>query len=59
MTPAEFRKVVVDLKLSQKRLADALGKDVSTIRRYATGKTPVPQLVEFALRHFSDLPKGD
>lgn len=46
MTPDEFRASLVKLGLSQREIADQLGLDVTTINRWATGKTTIPRWVE-------------
>ena len=45
MTAAEFRQARKALGLSQPKMGKKIGKGVSTIKRYETGQTPVPEIV--------------
>lgn len=55
MTPAELRKACVKLYGEtrwQRRLADALSVDGSTVRRWVSGAVPIPGPVAAAIRCF-------
>lgn len=54
MTPSEL--IAAGMKLYgnwgwQSRLAEALGVDASTVRRWVSGQVPVPGPVAVAVRH--------
>lgn len=54
MTPAELREAAIDLFGDvgwQVRLADELGVDGSTVRRWLSGTIPVPGPAIAAVRH--------
>jgi ribosome-binding protein aMBF1 (putative translation factor) len=46
MTPERFTECLTVLRWSQRSLADMLGRDESTVRRWAAGTYPVPSRVE-------------
>ena len=48
MNSAEFEATRADLGLGRGEFADALGVDVRTARRYASGSVPVPRVVSLA-----------
>lgn len=54
MTPAQLARVGKSLYGNRWKapLARALGKDVTTVWRYATGQLEIPRLVEIALKSF-------
>ena len=57
MTPAELRKVCIELYGEwgwQTRLAEALGVDGSTVRRWVSGAVPVPGPVAAAIACFAE-----
>ena len=45
MTPADFKTIRLSLKLTSKKLAEKIGKSVSTVYRYEQGKIKIPLLV--------------
>jgi len=45
MTARQFRATLSHLTLSQRRLAIRLKLDVTTVNRWARGKSPVPEPV--------------
>lgn len=49
MTPTEFRAELSRLGLTQTGAARALGIEPRTVRRYASGATPVSRVIELAL----------
>ena len=56
MKPAELSKLAIDLFGEwgwQTRLAEALGVDGSTVRRWVSGAVPVPNPVAAAVRCFA------
>lgn len=50
MTPAQFRAALKKLDISQVKIADALGIDQRTARRYAAGDADIPEPVAIILR---------
>lgn len=55
MTPAQLTKAGVELygeRAWQTRMAEALGVDPSTVRRWVSGAVPIPQPVVAALDCF-------
>ena len=57
MTPDELREAGVELYGEwgwQTRLAEALGVDGSTVRRWVSGAVPIPQPVIAAIHCFLD-----
>lgn len=57
MTPTELREIGVELYGSwgwQTRMAEALGVDGSTVRRWISGALPVPGPAAAALQCFLD-----
>jgi transcriptional regulator with XRE-family HTH domain len=42
MTPDRFRECVDVLQWSQRQLAEVIGVDDRTVRRWAAGATPIP-----------------
>ena len=52
MTPAEFRQIRKDLKLTQSQLAEKLGVHPITISHYETGATPIPLAIAIAAQTF-------
>lgn len=55
MTPNELRKACINLYGEhgwQTRLAENLGVDGSTVRRWISGAVPIPNPVEAAVRCF-------
>ena len=50
MTPAQFRSALKKLDISQVKIADALGIDQRTARRYAAGDADIPEPVAIILR---------
>jgi transcriptional regulator with XRE-family HTH domain len=55
MTPQEFRDTIRELGLSQRALARHLGLNKSTVNRWATGETPVPQYAVAWIEAWGDL----
>lgn len=56
MKPAELKKLCVALygeRAWQTRLAEALGVDGSTVRRWVSGAVPIPNPVAAAVRCFA------
>lgn len=49
MTPAQLRSALARLGLSQVGAARLYGIDPSTMRRYLSGRQPVPAWMEYAL----------
>ena len=52
MTPAEFRQVRKDLKLTQAQLAEKLGVHPITISHYETGARSIPLAIAIAVQTF-------
>jgi len=51
MTAKQLATFLEKAKLSQSEAARQLGIDPRTMRRYIAGDTPVPRMVEYALRY--------
>lgn len=49
MDKKEFKQKRAELRLSQMKLASLLGVDSSTIYRWETGKTPIPEHIRLAM----------
>ncbi len=60
MTPEELRSACVELYGYgwQTRLAEALGVDGSTVRRWVSGAVPIPNPTAAAVRCFLDRKSG-
>lgn len=61
VTPDELRDLCIKLYGEwgwQTRLAEALGVDGSSVRRWVSGAVPIPGPVAAAVRCFSDRDKG-
>lgn len=50
MTPRQLQKFLEDYGFTQRGAARELGIDERTMRRYVAGDSPLPRVVEFALR---------
>jgi DNA-binding transcriptional regulator YiaG len=53
MTPQQLRSLRRKLGLSQRGLAELLDYDLRTIQRWEGGETPIPKVVELALKNVS------
>jgi transcriptional regulator with XRE-family HTH domain len=50
VTADDLREALTDAGLSQRGTAKELGIDERTMRRYAAGQSPIPTVVEYAIR---------
>lgn len=53
MTAAKLRKYMEEFGLTQPRLAKGLDVDVRTVRRWVTGESTIPRVVDYALRYMA------
>lgn len=51
MTALEFRQALEMIEISQRGSARMFGVDERTVRRWCSGKTPVPKRVELTTGH--------
>lgn len=49
MNNKEFKQKRVELRLTQMKLAGALGVDLSTVYRWEAGKSPIPEHIRLAM----------
>jgi hypothetical protein len=54
MRPPQVRKLLEDAGLTQTEAAKLIDVNVRTMRRYVSGETPAPLVVELALRYVAD-----
>lgn len=50
MSNEEFKQKRVELRLTQMKLAGALGVDSSTVYRWESGKSPIPEHIRLAMQ---------
>lgn len=53
MTPTQLHKYMEEFGLTQERLAKGLDVDVRTVRRWVTGESTIPRVVDYALRYMA------
>jgi transcriptional regulator with XRE-family HTH domain len=53
MNAAKLRKYMEEFGLTQTRLAKGLDVDVRTVRRWVTGESTIPRVVDYALRYMA------
>jgi len=51
LTGAELRFLRIELDLSQRRLGELLGRDAQTVALWEKGQSPVPEVVDYLIRH--------
>jgi transcriptional regulator with XRE-family HTH domain len=57
MNAPEFAALRNALGMSRNKLADALGLNERSIRRYESGERPIPKTVQMALVAYARMPK--
>ena len=53
MTPAELLAARERLCMTQKELAEAIGRHVNTVARYERGELPIPKIVAVLLEQIA------
>lgn len=57
MTPTQLRRFLEEQELTQLALAMALEIDPRTVRRYVSGESEIPRVIELACRGLTTLKK--
>ena len=52
--PKYIRKLVADIGLSQRQLANVIGTSDRTIRHWVSGKIPIPYSCQFVLEYLAE-----
>jgi hypothetical protein len=58
MTPTGLRRFLEEQELTQVALAMLLEIDPRTVRRYVSGESEIPRVIELACRGLAELKKG-